>query len=264
VRVKLDECSTWNILGAGYEDRGGEGVAQQRWVEGSANADLPGTFKGKLLGEGEANAGPYALTGEIAEHLGIFVGDADDPGRLAGGELREGLEIFTGQGAVERWDGVAVRIEFRVAELCGDALFEPFGDEVLEAFCFLVDLVPWIAEDLVEEGLDETMVADDFEGALATGLGEFDAMVFAVDHHGGLGGGEFLEHVGDGGAGDGEMVCDLGAGYLALFASAEFEDGLEVVVHGFAAGALCFGWLENFKLQLIKFCFCHKESLDLA
>jgi len=213
----------------------GEGLAEEGEFGGAADADLVGALEGETLGEGEGDSGADALSGEVAEHLGVFVGDAGDLCGLAGTELREGLVLGAGQGAVEGGDGVAMGVELRVAKLGGDALFKALGDEVLEALGFLMDLVPRVVEDSVEEGLDEAMVANDLEGALFSGFGEPDAVVLLVDDHGWLRGGELLQHVGDGRGGDGEMGGDFGAGDLALFASAELEDGFEVVVYGFAA-----------------------------
>ncbi len=48
--------------------------------------------------------------------------------------------------------------------------------------------------------------------------------------------GELLEHVGDRGGGDGELEGDFGTRDLAFGASAELEDGFEIVVDGLAAG----------------------------
>ncbi len=88
-----------------------------------------------------------------------------------------------------------MRVELGVAEFGGDALFEPLRDEVLEALGLLVHFVPGIVEDLVEEGLDEAMMADDLEGAFLSGFRELHAVVLFVDDQGWAEGGEFLEHV---------------------------------------------------------------------
>ena len=88
---------------------------------------------------------------------------------------------MAGERAVEGGDGVAVRVELGMAELGGDALLEALGDEVLEALGFLMDFVPGVVEDFVEEGFDEAVVADDLEGALLSGLRELDAVVLLVD-----------------------------------------------------------------------------------
>lgn len=109
---------------------------------------------------------------------------------------------------------------------------------MFEALGLLVDLVPRVVEDFVEEGFEEAMVTNDFEGALAAGLGEMDSAMLLVGDERGLEGGELLQHIGDGGGRDGEMGCDLGGGNLALGTAAELEDGLEIVVDGLAAG----GW----------------------
>ena len=60
-------------------------------------------------------------------------------------------------------------VVLRVAELGVDAGFEALGDEVLQALGFVVQLVDFVVEHAVEEGLDEAVVADDFEGAAASG-----------------------------------------------------------------------------------------------
>jgi hypothetical protein len=82
--------------------------------------------------------------------------------------------------ALERGDGVAVGVEGGMAELGGDALLEALGDEVFEALGLFVDLFDGVVEDLVEEGLDEAMVADDFECAALAGGREQDAPVAFV------------------------------------------------------------------------------------
>src|SRR5271167_445741 len=93
--------STYCWLFDGDGDCAGEGFAEERELGGAADADLEGSFEGKLFGEGEGDAGADAFSGEVAEHLGIGVGDAGHLGGLAGAELREGLRLMSGKGAVE-------------------------------------------------------------------------------------------------------------------------------------------------------------------
>ena len=107
---------------------------------------------------------------------------------------------------------------------------------MFEALGLLVDLVPRVVEDFVEEGFEEAMVTNDFECALAAGLGEMNSAMLLVGDEWGLEGGELLQHIGDGGGRDGEVGGDLGGGNLPLGAAAELEDGLEIVVDGLAAG----------------------------
>ena len=127
---------------------------------------MVGAFEGELLGEGERDAWADSLSGEVAEHLRVFVGDAGDFGGLAGAKKRECLRLVGGERAVECRDGVAVRVELGMTELGGDALLEALGDEVFEAFGFEMDFVPRVVEDLVEEGLEEAVMSDDLEGSL--------------------------------------------------------------------------------------------------
>lgn len=70
--------------------------------------------------------------------------------------------MFRGHGAVEGGDAVAVGVLGGVAEAGGYAFFEAFGDEVFEAFGFVVEIVDGVVEDFEEEGLDEAVVAHDF------------------------------------------------------------------------------------------------------
>jgi hypothetical protein len=156
-----------------------------------------------------------------------------------------------------------MRIELGVAELGGDALFEALGDEVFEALCFLVNFVPGIVEDLVEEGLEEAMMADDLEGALLSGLRELDAVMLLVDDERWLLRGQLLQHVGDGGCSDRQMGCDFGAGNLAFRSSAQLKDCFEVVIDGFAArgGGYAVGF--GRALQRSERLF-HRVQVDLA
>ena len=107
---------------------------------------------------------------------------------------------------------------------------------MLEALGFVVDFLDGIVEDLVEEGLDQPMMADDFEGALASCAGEADAAVALVIDERALGGGEFLNHVGDGGHGDVQAVGQFLAADTPGSAVSEGKDGLEVIIDGLGVG----------------------------
>ena len=54
---------------------------------------------------------------------------------------------------------MTVRIELCVAQLCGDALLEPFRDEMFKALRLFVNLFERVVQDFVEKGFDETMMA---------------------------------------------------------------------------------------------------------
>ena len=58
-----------------------------------------------------------------------------------------------------------VGIELRVPELRSDALFKTLGDEVFQPLGLVMDLLDRKIQDLVEECLDQAMVAQDFKRA---------------------------------------------------------------------------------------------------
>lgn len=135
-----------------------------------------------------------------------------------------------GHVAVEGRDAVPVRVGGGLAEKGGDALFELFADEVLEALGFVVELFDGVVEDFVEEGFEQAMVADDFERAAAAAGGEDHAAVALIAEQRLRLRGEALQHVGGGGWGDVEVFGDLGVGDLAGVVSAKGVNGLDVVV----------------------------------
>ena len=59
---------------------------------------------------------------------------------------------------------MAMRIELWVAQLCGDALFEPFRDEMFKALRFFVNLFERVVQDFEKKGFDETMMAQHLKG----------------------------------------------------------------------------------------------------
>lgn len=113
-------------------------------------------------------------------------------------------------GAVEGWDAGAVGVAVGVTELGGDAGLEALGDEVFQALGLVVQLVQVVVEHAMKEGLDETVMADDLEGTAATQRREADAAVALVVDKRVLGGGELLQHVGDGGGRDFEALGQCG------------------------------------------------------
>ena len=115
------------------------------------------------------------------------------------------------------------------------------GDEVLEALGFVDGLRPdGIVEDLVEEGLEQPVVADDLEGApafLPAGQALTPRWRLVDRRDGGSAAASFLQHVGDGGHGDVQAVsqtpCCRYAGFRRL---SEGKDGLEVIIDGLGVG----------------------------
>jgi len=56
-----------------------------------------------------------------------------------------------------------VWISFRIPQFRGDPVFKRLGDEVLQPFRFIVNLVPRIVQEIVEETFQQTVVPTNLE-----------------------------------------------------------------------------------------------------
>src|ERR1700686_1109460 len=129
------------------------------------NAD--GAFELAFLHHLETRAREQAAALELAEANRVVVGHALDDQLFSDTTFAQRPVAHRADLAGQRRDGVAVRIELRAAEQLEDPLLHPLGDDVLEPFGLVVDLVPAIAEDLDEEHLQEAVVADELQRHLA-------------------------------------------------------------------------------------------------
>ena len=76
---------------------------------------------------------------------------------------------------------MSVRIELRVVQFRRDALLESFGDEVLQPFRLVMDFIPGISKDLMQERLDQPVMPNDLKSALGSGLCQSHAVMLFVD-----------------------------------------------------------------------------------
>ena len=60
---------------------------------------------------------------------------------------------------------MSMRIDGRIPEFNGDALLEPFGDEMLQPFRLLMDFFQRVIQHLEQKCLDQSMMTQDFERA---------------------------------------------------------------------------------------------------
>ncbi len=157
------------------------------------------------------------MTGEKGADLSRAAGDEDTHVfkiRDVRYKVRDGVPIshaagavdsvLGGHGAVQSGDAVAVGIAGGIIELGGDAGFKFFRDKVLEAFGFVMEFVKGIMKHFKEESFDESVMADDFQRALAAGCRETDSAATLVLDERAVLGGELLQHVSDGGRCDAE------------------------------------------------------------
>lgn len=91
-----------------------------------------------------------------------------------------------------------------VAQVLGDPFLQVLADHVLQPFRLLVDLLPAVAQGLVEVGLEEAVVAQDLEGHLPPPLREPGPPVgLVLQEAKGL---ELLQHLRHGGRLDRESL----------------------------------------------------------
>ena len=89
-------------------------------------------------------------------------------------------------------------------------------------------------DETVASQVDQPVVAHYFQRSLlARGGQPYPAMTLVFDQWR-RGGGKLLQHIGDGCRGHAQRSCQEVAGHLILRRSAQKQNGLEVIVHGFA------------------------------
>jgi hypothetical protein len=110
-----------------------------------------------------------------------------------------------------------VWIGFRVAQFRGDAIFKPLRDEMFQPFRLIVNLVPRVVEEIMEETLQQTVVAKNLQSAHLPRCSQTRAVVLLVFHKRRLLCRELLEHSGDGSGTDAKMLSKGVAGHPFLF-----------------------------------------------
>ena len=78
-----------------------------------------------------------------------------------------------------------VRIDFRIAENGGNAVFKTLGDEVFQPLGLLMHFVPGILQNVMQEEFEQAVMADEFPGAAFSGRRESDTLVLLIHNEGG-------------------------------------------------------------------------------
>ncbi len=126
-----------------------------------------------------------------------------------------------------------VRIGLRIAQFRGDAIFQTLRNEMFQPFRFLVDLVPRIVQEIVEEALQQTMMAKNLQRAHLSRRRQKHAMMLLVFHKRGLLRRELLKHPGDGCRAHAKMKSQSVAGDTFFFDASDFVDSFEIIVYRF-------------------------------
>src|SRR5271165_3303526 len=104
-------------------------------------------------------------------------------------------------------------------------MFQPFG--------LLVNLIPGVVEEIVQETLQQTMVAKDFQSSHLSGRRQTHAVMLFIFHQGWLLCSELLQHSSYGSGTDIKMTSEGIAGNPSLFRAAQLQYRFQVVVHRF-------------------------------
>jgi hypothetical protein len=94
---------------------------------------------------------------------------------------------------------------------------------MLQPFCFIVNLVPGVVEEIMEEALQQTVVTKHLQSAHLPGCGQTHAVVLLVFHKRRLLYREFLEHTSHGSSTDTKMMSEGVAGHLYLGGTSKLE-----------------------------------------
>ncbi len=97
-------------------------------------------------------------------------------------------------------------ISFGISQFRRDAIFKPFRDEVFQPFCLIVNLVPRVVEEIMEEALQQTVVTKNLQSAHPPHDSQTHTLVLLVFHKRWLLRCELLEHSSNGSSTDAEML----------------------------------------------------------
>ena len=61
---------------------------------------------------------------------------------------------------------VPVRIRLRVPQFRCDPIFQPLGNEMLQPFRLVVNLVPGVVQEVVEKPLQQAMMTNNFQARI--------------------------------------------------------------------------------------------------
>lgn len=75
-----------------------------------------------------------------------------------------------------------MRIDFRIAKDRRHPIFKSLRDEVFKPFCFLVNFVPRVLQNVVKKQFQQSVMSDQFPRPPFASRGEPDASVFFIQN----------------------------------------------------------------------------------
>ena len=104
---------------------------------------------------------------------------------------------------------------------------------MLQPFCLIVNLVPRVVEEIMEETLQQTMVAKNLQSSHLPGRCQTHAVMLFVLHKGWFLCSELLQHSSHGSSTDTEMLREGVAGHAFPFRPGQLQYRFQIVVYGF-------------------------------
>ncbi len=126
------------------------------------------------------NAGAQTETLQIPQRRGVLIVNAADSRASAQAPFQKWDFVGKGARLVFRRDYVAVRVKLGISQNRGNPILEALRDEVLQALGFVVDLVPGVLENVVQEELQQAMVPNQLPSPALSRRGQTCAVVLLV------------------------------------------------------------------------------------
>ena len=117
---------------------------------------------------------------QIAKSFGAPVGNAADPRGCIERPAHQCHLIAARRGCILLRDDVSVRIDLRVAENGGNAVFKTLRNKVLQSLCFLMHFIPGILQNVVKEQVKQAVMPHQFPAAALSGGREPNPSVLLI------------------------------------------------------------------------------------
>jgi len=104
---------------------------------------------------------------------------------------------------------------------------------MFQPFCLIVNLVPRVVKEIMEETLQQAVMAKNFQSAHLSSRCQTHAAVLFVFHKWWLLCRELLEHTSNRSSTDTEMLGESVTGHLFLFGAAQFQYRFQIIVYRF-------------------------------
>jgi hypothetical protein len=126
---------------------------------------------------------------------------------------------------------MTVGIGLGISQLCGNPVFQSFGDKVFQPFSLFVHFIPWEIEHVMKKPFQQSVMTQDFQCAVLPSLGQDCAVMLFIADKSRLQPCQPLEHTGHRRSSYVETFSQSIARNPPLLRSTEFQDCFQVIVN---------------------------------